>query len=226
MIFLIDYENTGYKGLEGIEYLNENDSLHIFYNTTNSNSISRKYLDKIKSSHVKVSLFSLKAKGKNALDFYIASYVGYLIGQASEKEIYAIVSNDNGFNAVRDFCIEYLKQAQFVVQPTIEKCFLKVQEKRSKVVKECMEICILDESINAYLKEEQSLTQIKKKFAGCHTDIVFSNELWNLLLMDKDDSRKIYLDLIKAYGKKQGLEIYQKYKARNENSQDDSFFDG
>jgi hypothetical protein len=56
---------------------------------------------------------------KNALDFYIAAEVGAL-AEKGENQM-AIISNDNGFNAVTDFMnIKYSSEVTTVKAPNIE----------------------------------------------------------------------------------------------------------
>ena len=47
--------------------------------------------------------FKVKVGTKNALDFQLTSYLGYLIGQYGIETNYYIVSKDKGFEAVCDF---------------------------------------------------------------------------------------------------------------------------
>ena len=101
MLFLIDYENVGNAGMKGYEYLEAQDHVILFYSEARK-YMERGILDSIAASDCTFEICKLYKMGKNALDFYIATRLGELIGQGCE-EIPAIISNDGGFQAVRDF---------------------------------------------------------------------------------------------------------------------------
>lgn len=101
MLFLIDYENVGNAGMKGCDYLNVQDHVIVFY------SEARKYmeqrtLENITASGCTFEICKLCKTGKNALDFYIVSRLGELLGEGYEG-IASVISNDNGFLAVRDY---------------------------------------------------------------------------------------------------------------------------
>ena len=98
---LVDYENVfTTDGLKGVEYLNENDTLIIFYSQC-CEKIRAEYIDMIEKSRCEFKTYKLARTGKNALDFYIAVECGVL-GMQREKQI-SIISKDKGFSAVSDF---------------------------------------------------------------------------------------------------------------------------
>ena len=101
MLFLVDYENVGKDGLRGCEYLDGQDHMIVFYSDNRKNA-ERRSLDHISTSGCRFEVCKLCKTGKNALDFYIASRLGELIGGGYEGRS-VIVSNDSGFGAVRDY---------------------------------------------------------------------------------------------------------------------------
>ncbi len=104
MVFLIDFENVSNNGFVGIEELGETDKIIVFYSEKSCNITIATHL-KLENSKAVKEFFGVKTGGKNALDFQLSSYLGYLISK-DNKESYAIVSNDEGFNFVVNFWIE------------------------------------------------------------------------------------------------------------------------
>ena len=98
---LVDYENVSMTdGLKGAEYLDENDTLIIFYSQC-CEKIRAEYIEMIEKSRCEFKTYKLAHAGKNALDFYIAVECGCL-SMAGEKQI-IIISKDKGFEAIVDF---------------------------------------------------------------------------------------------------------------------------
>lgn len=107
----IDYENVCMSaGLKGVKYLDADDKLIIFY-SKDCEKIRKEYLDDILESKCRFEIVKLVQKGKNALDFYIATKVGMEI-QSGERFI-LIVSRDKGFAAVQDFITSSFLQNEF-----------------------------------------------------------------------------------------------------------------
>ncbi len=100
-VYLIDYENVGMKGLNGIGQLSENDKVYIFYGK-NAGSVSFETLEQIINSPAKVNCLRALKSAKNYLDFQLVTFSGFLVAHLDDKE-YKIISKDTGFDAVVDF---------------------------------------------------------------------------------------------------------------------------
>ena len=100
-VFLVDFENVTSAGLAGIERLTESDTVYIFY-TQSAASLSFDAHRNVMSSKAKINYISVTAGAKNALDFQLASFLGYLAAVSNDRKFY-IVSADNGYLAVRSF---------------------------------------------------------------------------------------------------------------------------
>lgn len=125
MYFLIDYENISYPGLDGCEYLREDDSVILFYSGS-ACTISERVLRSLLESGCRVELCRLKQKGKNGLDFYIAVKVGEIFGRGYKGKI-GIISKDTGYKAVFDYCsMNYL--SNIVIGVDIVRCILESQD--------------------------------------------------------------------------------------------------
>ena len=119
MIILVDFENTHASGLEGYTYLNESDTLVMYYSDENS-AVTKGVVDDLRKNGVHVRLVKLLKQHSNALDMYIASTTGMFL-DSGEK--ICIVSKDHGYAAVRDFW-HSLRGAEILLGETIKQCLL------------------------------------------------------------------------------------------------------
>lgn len=102
--FLIDYENVHEDGLSGIEKLETNDHVFLFY-TENAAKININILNTLTTSNNKLDLTLHEIpKGNQSLDKHLVSYLGYLIGIHSDKNCqFVIISKDTGFDKIISF---------------------------------------------------------------------------------------------------------------------------
>lgn len=98
-IFLIDFENVNSSGLNGINRLDSSDQVIIFY-SENADSMTFDLHEQINSSKAYIFFQKVDVGLKNALDFQLATYLGYLICE-NEKEhkdaYYYLVTKDRGY---------------------------------------------------------------------------------------------------------------------------------
>lgn len=104
-IYLIDTENVQTRFTQLIPDLDQSDSIILFM-IKDRHCISLHIDDivEINKKNIDISIvdcFNGKAK-KNALDFQLVSYLGYMISKQN-KQRYVIVSNDSGFDPVVEF---------------------------------------------------------------------------------------------------------------------------
>ena len=126
MQFLIDLENVHSAGLRGSELLTEEDTIVLFYSDSNE-KIEQGALNRIFRSGCRILLRKLKTKGQNALDFYIAAYVGELLGKGT-TECVSIVSNDKDFQMVREYWMNVRPKSNIALKPNIVSCIVSSQE--------------------------------------------------------------------------------------------------
>lgn len=100
-IYFIDFENVNCDGLEGIDKLREEDTVHLFYSAS-ANKITFKLHLLISTCKAKFCYHEVKTGKKNALDFQLVTFLGFLVGK-NKNEQYLIVSKDEGFSFVVDF---------------------------------------------------------------------------------------------------------------------------
>ena len=134
MIILVDFENTHASGLEGYTYLNESDTLVMYYSDENS-AVTKGVVDDLRKNGVHVRLVKLLKQHSNALDMYIASTTGMFL-DSGEK--ICIVSKDHGYAAVRDFW-HSLRGAEILLGETIKQCLLSSELNDEARIRLCKE---------------------------------------------------------------------------------------
>lgn len=100
-IYLIDFENVTSAGISGIQKLTKDDKVYIFY-TVNASNMSFAAHMNLLSSPAEVIYYNVTSGGKNALDFQLSSFLGYLISRGEDKN-FCIISNDRGYDHVKSF---------------------------------------------------------------------------------------------------------------------------
>ena len=211
MYFLIDYENVNYAGLEGTEFLEKGDTISFFYSNVCDKIVSYRMKD-IEKSGCDFEICKLKTVRKNGLDFYIASKVGEIFVANPDAKI-AIISADNGFQAVLDYWRPRLrKQNQLVRCKTIAKALICVngEEDRKKLVTENMEILELQTMFAKYEERKRIVAGITNIFADTEYESLISQIIDVVIASEKP--RILYLTSLKSFGKKNGTEVYRKIK--------------
>lgn len=100
--YLVDYENI-HNDLDNlINNTSNGDSIVLFYSETCKN-ISLDVISNFTSRNLKIDCFKVITGTKNALDFQLASYLGYLVGENKKAANYYIVSNDKGFDCLCEY---------------------------------------------------------------------------------------------------------------------------
>lgn len=103
IIYLVDTENVGSSWKILLEKKTKNDKIYLFY-TENSPHIS--YADMLEIVQYPNAFEAIPCcTGKNALDFQLASYLGFLVKSAPKTQ-YCIFSKDTGYDALVSFWSE------------------------------------------------------------------------------------------------------------------------
>lgn len=103
--YFIDYENVHAVGFAGVEKLGANDTLLLMYSEY-CKSFPFEVLEKICIHRINLKVYRVLTGTKNALDFQLSSYVGYIIAKNEDNKencSYYIVSKDMGYNHLIDF---------------------------------------------------------------------------------------------------------------------------
>lgn len=213
MLFLVDYENVGRAGMRGCEHLNAQDHMIVFYSEGKKNA-ERRTLEAITASGCVFEVCKLCRMGKNALDFYIASRLGELIGNGYTG-ISVIVSNDSGFQAVRDYWEKRAASKRIIcLSSCIEDGIVSGNEnnERTKELRRLREKLAIGSYYTAYTEKMRIRAVLEKLFAGTEYEPM-TDEIQNLIEGKEKTSKVIYLSSLHLFGRKGGLEIYNTLKA-------------
>ena len=116
--YLVDYENVKADGMYGVDQLGKKDCVCIFY-SENASTLTFGLHEKLNQTKGKIVLQKVEVGVKNALDFQLSTYLGYLISENEGKnETYYIVSEDKGRRACSKLS---RKQSWFLIWVSIRQ---------------------------------------------------------------------------------------------------------
>jgi hypothetical protein len=209
---LVDYENVwAASGLKGIEYLNSNDKLYIFYSQC-CGKIRAEYMDAIEKTGCDFQVYKLVNTGKNALDFYIASECG-AISETGEKQI-AIISNDRGFKAVADFLkIKTDAQTTVVIASNIESGLLTLNASDDRARRSILQAKakMLDIAVEQARYAERNSMKHKLKMAllGTKYECITNKILKYVDANQQITPKQLHTGSLHQFGRADGVAIYQ-----------------
>lgn len=209
--FMIDFENVYSQGLTGAEYLTMEDHVTIFYSKS-CNKIEQRKWTQMLDARSRLEICGLKNSGKNALDFYIASRIGELYGSGYEG-IVAIVSNDKGFQALKDYwrcCVK--KPKNIVLRSSIEQSIVASNEnsERRREIMNRIRMIELETEYAKYEERQKLRAVLEEKFKNT----AYEGKIKQIEEVFEGGKAKklIYLDSLKNFGREDGLYIYNKMK--------------
>lgn len=208
MYFLIDYENVRNSGMRGTEFLLPSDWVIIFYSDA-APAIEQRHLNNIQLASCGFETCKLLKKRKNGLDFYIASKAGALFG-AERCQNLVIVSNDTGFQAVRDYWQERSgTKHRVALSESIEHGIITANEnsERAALIRSYRKTVDIGQFTAVYQEKLRIQQALLRAFEG--TD--FCDRLQDIqdILKEGSSPKVIYLDSLRRFGRKGGQEVYR-----------------
>lgn len=211
MVYLIDFENINNEGMEGYEYLTEQDSICIFYSQSAPN-IRKRIAAKVFEHSMDVSLYKLLTARKNAIDFYIASKLGQLVEQRKAEKI-AIVSKDQGFQSIVDYWGHVSeKKCKVILEKSIAECILKARcgDEQYRTVKYDWMQTPLELLYSEYEQQRELERKLRQRLQGTEFEL---EEQEVVRIISKADNRKVlYLSALKQFGRDRGTRLYANIK--------------
>ncbi|MBO7699040.1 MAG: hypothetical protein J6S38_08430 [Erysipelotrichaceae bacterium] len=220
--YLIDSENVGSTWANLLQEGKKFD-LYIFV-TENAKSLNFSLLKELTNeNNHRINIIECYP-GKNSLDFYLSSYLGYLIGK-NRHSSYLVVSQDTGF----DHVIDYWKSEGYDVTRINTKPEKKKPVRKAKVNKDSETRVIAKKEVPAENKETRKAPAKKKtKTTKPKKESDQSRDLLKNLLKDypeneideikklldstpadkRSDKNHIYRKLVRKYKNEKGLAIY------------------
>lgn len=214
-VLLVDLENVNSSdGLRGVEYLSEGDTLYIFYSGC-CGKMRTDQTDAIERSGCTFKSYKLRASGKNALDFYIATECGILYEQGIRR--IAIISKDKGFRAVRDYFLVRGGGMQVFTAPNIEQALAADSEpgdvERRRMIQSRMEP--VDIKVMQTRMEERRAFREKLQEALEREGFgdMYEHVLAYFEGNHKYPPKQIYTGTLHEFGRDTGCRIYRILKA-------------
>ena len=211
MYFLIDFENVKNSGMKGSEYLFAGDTVELFFSSACPNIANKIFVD-IKKSGCEVRICKLQNPRKNALDFYIASRIGELIGSGYQDSI-VIISNDHGFRSVQEYwreCSDTKKRV--LLSNTITDGIISANHanERTRILREQEKMVSIEVEYAKYEENRRIHQLLFKQFAGTEYEehLAEIEEVYE----KRNDKKVLYLDSLKHFGRKNGIKIYNEMK--------------
>lgn len=209
MVILIDYENVSETGFIGWENLKKEDIIYVFYSNEVYNTLQNGLMKRIQKNGIQVMQIKLLHKGRNALDFYIASKVAEIVADNDKEEI-CIISKDKGFNAVKDYWYSISNiQKDIRISMNINDIFAQLRHNK---VNQKRKISIF-----------KSDTVIRKISLLLHLKIreQLSISLWEIYssISNVETMKDVYLNCIKKFGMRKGVWLYKEIKEFIENKE-------
>lgn len=100
--FLVDFENISTDDMKNLDGVSTGDTIVMFF-SENRKNISLDFIEEVLKKGANFKTMKVSAGTKNALDFQLTSYLGYLIGKYQGDSEYIIVSHDTGYDCLRSF---------------------------------------------------------------------------------------------------------------------------
>lgn len=143
--YIVDYNNVGQNGLEGIENLTSKDKIVIFYMGT-ENNMDISWVEKIRFS--KAIMKFRKVSDSDSFEYILSAYAGYIIGIDPDTNV-VVVSNNNKYKSLENFYPD--EEYDFAFQCSISGA---VPEKAIElpVAEEVEEETILNDEIEQAIK--------------------------------------------------------------------------
>lgn len=212
---LVDYENVlGVNGLKGVEYLNKNDYLAIFYG--NNSSMTARDMDYIKESGCIFSIHKLKTSRKNALDFYIATEAGRL-AEEGQTQI-AIITRDKGLCSIKDYfdTNEELMNSRVVISEDIEHGLEQLAVSNEDIRANLIRQRLKSVNFEVEYKRMKEQKDLRKRIITALENSEF-NCVSEKVVEFYESSRskaagKIHLGALRTFGFKDGEAIYRLIK--------------
>lgn len=208
LYFLIDYENVGEAGLDGMEHLYATDVVVLFYSAS-CEKISKKAMDYILKSGCRFQAVRLKKTGKNALDFYIVSMIGELFGAGFSGKV-VVVSRDKGYAAMKDYWLDRGIDSQCILlKPTVKDGIIATNE--NSVRRKLISAADAQVSIGKEYAKYQEREHLKKKIETLFTGTEYEEAVAGIFELTETEKKPkdLYLGSLKRFGKVDGTNIYR-----------------
>jgi len=167
--YLVDYENVKTQGLNGVNKLTEEDTVCIFY-SENADSLTFGLHRRLNESKANILYQRIEVGHKNALDFQLSSYLGYIIHENINNPCdYYIVTQDKGYESL----INYWKKRKINVNLVINVAKQNEQSMQNELEKQVAQLLkdkadapVVAKMIQNYKTKQGLHTALMKTFSS------------------------------------------------------------
>ena len=199
--FLIDYENVNSAGIKNIPGIGQGDTVIVFY-SQNCKNVTLDVFNNIEKLNLKFSSKKVNAGTKNALDFQLSSFLGYLISEEKEKSKYHIVTNDNGYEAVAKFWSAENYDVDCIKINTQKKAAAPAKATAKKAKKEKLPVTMASfDEVKQCIGKKNDPKAVTEIFNRCQTKQEIQSELARYF-GDSNKANKIHQKLKPLYKKR------------------------
>ena len=174
--FLVDYENVNVSGLNGITSLTENDSVIVFY-SENADTLTFGIHRRLNESKAEIKFQKVLVKEKNARDFQLCSYLGFLIRDTMTEENlnnnYFVVSNDKSYLAL----IDYWKKFKIDLQVVSNLSKNEIKKTEIKLPQKIELASELETELSKILTDKNEIAEVVKIINNSKTKVEINNNI-------------------------------------------------
>lgn len=167
--YLVDYENVKTQGLNGVNKLPEEDVVCIFY-SENADNLTFGLHRRLNESKANIIFQKVEVGHKNALDFQLSSYLGYIIRENENKPYdYYVVTKDKGYESLVNYwrkkkvnvslVVDVAKQSEQGAQNALEK-------QVADLIKDKAEASAISKIIQQYKTKQGINNALMKKYSS------------------------------------------------------------
>jgi len=199
----------------GVDALSENDEVVIFY-SVNADTVSFELLHKLMFCKAKLNYYKIRRGGRNALDFQLSTYLGFLVSSRADTEFY-IISKDNGF----DFVIDFWESGCLDVKPSVKR-FHNVKAALASVNAPSRQTSqqVATQQVVASQQVAPQIVEVRVELPlmEAATDQIaeqdVESDVIEKMLSESESPHELYIKAVKKFGQKKGVEIYRDIKSR------------
>jgi len=165
--YFVDYENVKTQGLNGVNKLPEEDVVCIFY-SENADNLTFGLHRRLNESKANIVFQKVEVGHKNALDFQLSSYLGYIIRENENNPYdYYVVTKDKGYESLVNYwrkkkvsvslVVDVAKQSEQSAQNVLEK-------QVAELIKDKAEASAISKIIQQYKTKQGINNALMKKY--------------------------------------------------------------
>lgn len=177
--YFVDYENVHGDGFSNVDCLKKDDVICIMY-TEQSKNFTLDLFEKVNKLGVSIEVYKAGTGSKNALDFQLSSYLGYIIAKNSKEKVkFHIISKDTGYDVLLRFWqekgISVDRMEDFSgkkAEPAAQKKRVKNTNKSAKDTDNCAKTAVKKDK-----KTKEILSTTKKEMLQCISEEEYSDRI-------------------------------------------------